>query len=87
MVYGGETAEEDGHYILVFDPRTGQYQLLLCSNFDYSLFYFNDAYTSVFNSERHFAQLILMEQVLESSPSADVVVEALLYEQVKGKVK
>jgi len=87
MVYGGETAEEDGHYVLVFDPRNGQFQLLLCSNFDYSLFYFNDAYASSFNSERHFTQLILMEQVLESNAHPEVVLEALLAEQVRGKVK
>lgn len=87
MVYGGETQEEDGHYVLVFDPRTSQFQLLLCSNFDYSLFYFNDAYTSMFSPERNFVQLILMEQVLESSPHPEVVLQALMMEQVKGKVK
>ncbi len=87
IVYGGATQEEDGHYILVFDPRTSQYQLLLCSNFDYSLFYFNDAYMSMFNAERHFLQLILMEQVLESTTSPEQILHALQTEQVKGKVK
>jgi arginine-tRNA-protein transferase len=87
IVYGGATKEEDGHYILVFDPRTSQYQLLLCSNFDYSLFYFNDAYMSMFNAERHFLQLILMEQVLESTTSPEQILHALQTEQVKGKVK
>jgi leucyl-tRNA---protein transferase len=87
LVYGGETQEEDGHYILVFDPRTSHYQLLLCSNFDYSLFYFNDVYTSMFNAERHFTQLILLEQVLESHAMPEVVLNALLAERVKGKVR
>jgi hypothetical protein len=41
----------------------------------------------MFNAERHFVQLILMEQVLESSPNPEQILHALQTEQVKGKVK
>jgi leucyl-tRNA---protein transferase len=77
LLYGGKTRNEDGHLVVVFDPRSSQYQLILCSNFDYAMFYFNDSFVNTYKPDRHFLELILVEEVLESNVEPGMIINAL----------
>ncbi|MBV6425779.1 MAG: putative arginyl-tRNA--protein transferase [Haliscomenobacter sp.] len=55
------------HFIVVFDPRTSQYQLLLCSNFDEVQFFFQEAFLSDMPNDQFFLDLILIDEVLETA--------------------
>jgi leucyl-tRNA---protein transferase len=77
LAYAGLTKDQDGRNIIVYDPRTKQYQLVHCSDFDYAMFYFNDNFVNTYNPERHFLELILVEEVLESNADPGVILKRL----------
>lgn len=67
LLYLKVIESESIHYLVVFDPRTSQYQLLLCSNFDEVQFFFQDAFLSDMPKDQFFLDLILIDEVLETA--------------------
>lgn len=77
MLYLNASKDLTEHHIVVFDPRTNQYQLLSCSNFDDIQFFFHDAYHHDFHQDNFFTQLIVINEVLDSSPDPQGIMEKL----------
>ncbi len=61
----------------VFDPRRGHYLLIRCSLFDDLQFYFNEAYTDSFDRNRNFVELVVVDEILVSSPRMEDIAAAL----------
>ncbi|MCB9298827.1 MAG: GNAT family N-acetyltransferase [Lewinellaceae bacterium] len=60
----------------VYDPRKEAFQLLRCSLFDDLQFYFNEAYTDSFDRRKNFLDLVVVEEVLASSPRPGEILQA-----------
>ena len=66
--------QANNYLMTVYDPREDNYQLIRCSLFDDLQFYFNEAYTDSFDRRKHFLELVVIEDLLASSPSpADIL--------------
>ncbi len=68
--------ENPNYYVIVFDPRTQQYQLLFCTLFDEVQFYFNESYARSFQSEEYFTELLIINHIVESSPEVSAILRA-----------
>ena len=66
----------NNYLMTVYDPREDNYQLLRCSLFDDLQFYFNEAYTDSFDRNKHFLELVVIEEVLASSPRPMEILQA-----------
>ena len=66
----------NNYLMTVSDPREDNYQLLRCSLFDDLQFYFNEAYTDSFDRNKHFLELVVIEEVLASSPRPMEILQA-----------
>lgn len=65
--------DQDSFLIIVFDVRSEAYVLLKCSPFDDLQFYFNHNYTNIFDTERYFMELVVVDAVLFSHPDPEAV--------------
>ncbi|MBK6947605.1 MAG: arginine-tRNA-protein transferase [Haliscomenobacter sp.] len=65
------------HYLVIFDPRTSLYQLLICSNFDEVQFFFRDAFLTDMTNDQFFLDLILIDQVLETATDYKSIAEVI----------
>ena len=65
------------YYLIVFNVRENEYQLLRCSPFDDLQFYFNESFARTFNQEQFFLELIVIEEKLASSPRMEDILNAL----------
>ncbi len=77
LLYLKANATGTSHFIAVFDPRTSQYQLLLCTNFDEVQFFFQDAFHPDASNDQFFLELILIEQVLETASEPKSMAEVI----------
>jgi leucyl-tRNA---protein transferase len=78
LLYCGKLHEDDGHYIIVFDPRIHLYQLLFCVNYDDIAIYLHDPFANLFHPDRNFTELIVIDHVIETSAQTAVISQALL---------
>jgi arginine-tRNA-protein transferase len=85
LLYCGKLHEDDGHYIIVFDPRIHLFQLLFCINYDDIAIYLHDPFANLFHPERNFTELIAIDHVIETSAQTSVISDALL--DILGKVQ
>ncbi|NBC07287.1 MAG: GNAT family N-acetyltransferase [Bacteroidetes bacterium] len=62
---------------VVYDPRSGQYELLVCALFDDLQLYFNHSYTASFDKRYNFVELLVVESSLRSSTEPQEIMELL----------
>jgi len=62
---------------VVYDPRSGQYELLVCALFDDLQLYFNHSYTASFDKRFNFVELLVVESSLRSSTEPQEIMELL----------
>ena len=65
------------YYLAVFNVREDALQLLRCAPFDDLQFYFNDSFARTFQQEHFFLELIVVEELLASSPEAKDILKIL----------
>jgi arginyl-tRNA--protein-N-Asp/Glu arginylyltransferase len=65
------------YLIVVYDIRLECYLLCRCIPFDDIQFFFNDVYTSTFNQDKFFMELIVIDQVLERSREPEHILRKL----------
>jgi leucyl-tRNA---protein transferase len=65
-------------YFIVYDVRNNRFQLLRCSNFDDFRFYFNDSYAQAFNPHEFLVELIVVENLLLQTTTAEEMVKIIV---------
>ncbi|MCB0635524.1 MAG: arginine-tRNA-protein transferase, partial [Lewinella sp.] len=65
-------------YHVIFDIRDNVYRWLRCTPFDDLQFYFNESYTSAFDPDRFFMQLMVIDTVLAREETAEAMAETIM---------
>lgn len=73
----GQLPNDDGYYLIVFDPRINLYQLLYCLSYDDIAIYLHDPFSSLFQPQRNFIELIAINHVVETSAQPQSLIRML----------
>lgn len=67
LLWCNPTEPGSSFLVAVYDVRLEQFQLMQCSPFDDMQFHFNESYTNAFDQNRFFMDLIVVDQIIETS--------------------